>query len=90
MAGRHHSGKDDVMSVELSEQQQLALDARPEEPLRLIDPRTQQIYVLLRVDHYEKLEALLVEDDPVPDMYPLLADLQPEDWEDPAHYEGEP
>jgi hypothetical protein len=78
------------MSIDLSEEQRRALDARPEEPLRLIDPRTQQAYVLLRADLYEKLQALLAEDDPVAEMYPLLAELQPEDWEDPAHYEGQP
>jgi hypothetical protein len=78
------------MSIDLSEEQRRALDASPEEPLRLVDPRTQQAYVLVRADLYQKLQTLLPEDDPVLDMYPLLAELEPEDWEDPAHYEGQP
>jgi hypothetical protein len=78
------------MSVKLTEEQRQALEARPDEPLRLIDPRTQQAYVLVRAELYDQMRALLTEDDPVAEMYPLLAELQPEDWEDPANYEGQP
>jgi hypothetical protein len=78
------------MSVELTEEQRRALEARPEEPLRLIDPRTQQAYFLVRAELYDQMRALLTEEDPAAEMYPLLAELQPEDWEDPAHYEGRP
>jgi hypothetical protein len=44
------------MSLELSEPQQSALDAQPDEPVRIVDPRTQQTYVLLRADLYERLK----------------------------------
>src|SRR5437867_4080275 len=85
--GRPHArGRRRSMSLELSEEQRRALDASPEAPLRLIDPRTREAYVLLRADQYENLRTLLPDNDIVPAMYSLLAELQPEDWEDAAHY----
>lgn len=47
--------------LELTEQQQHALDADPEP--RLIDPRTQTAYVLIRSDVYQRLRSLLPEDE---------------------------
>ena len=47
--------------LELTEQQQQALDASPEPRLR--DPRTGIAYVLVRADVYERLRALLGEDE---------------------------
>ncbi len=42
--------------IELTEQQLQALD-RPElSPPRLVDPRTQETFVLLRVEEYERLK----------------------------------
>ncbi len=38
---------------------------------------------------YQKLKGLLGDDDPRL-MYPMLADLDPEDWEDAAVYEDKP
>ncbi len=48
--------------IELTQQQQQALDAGPEPP-RLIDPRTNKTYVLVGADAYERVKGLLVEDD---------------------------
>jgi hypothetical protein len=48
--------------LELSEQQQQALEASAE-PLRLIDPRTQKTYVLIGAEVYERLRSLLTADD---------------------------
>jgi hypothetical protein len=48
--------------IELTEQQQQALDASPEPP-RLIDPRTNKTYVLIGADAYERIKGLLVEND---------------------------
>lgn len=45
------------MVLELTEQQQQAVDASPEP--RLIDPRTQKAYVLIRADVYERLRPVL-------------------------------
>jgi hypothetical protein len=75
------------MSVELSPEQRRALEARPEEPLQVIDPQSQTAYVLLRADVYEGL-CKKGEEDLAAKMYPLLAELNPEDWEDRADYEG--
>lgn len=44
--------------VELTEQQQQALDAEPE-PRRVVDPRTNTAYVLVRADAYERVQELL-------------------------------
>jgi hypothetical protein len=77
------------MSIELTEQQQQALAREPESPPRIIDRATNTTYVLVRADVYEKIQVLLDEDD-VRLLEPLLAELAPEDWEDLAHYENRP
>jgi hypothetical protein len=45
-----------------------------------IDPMTPEQYVLVHKSVYEKMKRLL--EDEARTMYPLLADLDPEDWED--------
>jgi hypothetical protein len=54
------SGKEAAM-IELTEQQQQALDISPEQ--RLIDPRTQKAYVLVQADLYERIRGLFAEDE---------------------------
>jgi hypothetical protein len=49
------------MTFELTEEQRLALAAHPDEPLQLLDRQTNQSYVLLRSEEYERLKALLEE-----------------------------
>jgi hypothetical protein len=75
--------------IELTEAQRQAIATSEESPPTLIDPQTKTAYVLLRRDVYERLQDLFDEDD-VRRMAPLLADLDPEDWEDAAAYEGKP
>jgi hypothetical protein len=72
--------------IELTEQQRQELGSP--EPIA-IDPQTRQEYVLVRREVYRRLRALL-EDDDARLMEPLLADLDPEDWEDASNYEGKP
>src|SRR5262249_42733901 len=55
------AAKEAVM-LELTQQQQQALDASAEPP-RLIDPRTNKTYVLLGADVYERLRNLLEGDE---------------------------
>src|SRR5713226_5226310 len=55
--------KENTIDVDLTEQQQQALDALAADPLRVVDPRTQQVYVLLRADLYERLKDLLEEEE---------------------------
>ena len=56
-------------------------------PLRVTDPATQAEVVVVRADQFAEWQALLkaASSDPE-DLYPLLADLTPEDWEDPSAY----
>ena len=42
--------------IELTEQQVRALEAPEVIPPRLVNPRTQETFVLLRVDEYERLK----------------------------------
>ncbi|HBI44978.1 MAG TPA: hypothetical protein DDY78_19300 [Planctomycetales bacterium] len=50
------------MSIELTDQQQHALDALGEDPARLVDPRTNAAYVLLPVELYESIREILEDD----------------------------
>jgi hypothetical protein len=53
------------------------------EPLRLVDPDTNQEYVLLPADLYEQLRSVLSDLDPR-DLYPALhRALRDEGWDDP-------
>jgi hypothetical protein len=45
--------------------------------------------VLMRAEQFEKISAL-IDGDGVEAMYPLLADIEPDDWEDISHYVGKP
>ena len=55
-------------------------------PLYVLDATTNASYVLLSAERFERMEALLGENE-VADMYPLLAELNPEDWEDVGNYD---
>jgi hypothetical protein len=48
--------------IELTEAQQQALDSEQDGPPRLIDPRTQGTYVLVKVEDYQNLRASWEED----------------------------
>ena len=50
------------MSIELTPQQQQALDTKEESPPRVIDPRTNTTYILLREVDYESIRELLQEE----------------------------
>ena len=47
------------MSIELTDQQQHAVDALGEKPARLVDPRTNAAYVLLPAEIYESVREIL-------------------------------
>ena len=47
------------MSIELTEQQQHALDTHHEELPRVIDPRTKAAFVLVPVEDYESIREIL-------------------------------
>ena len=60
---------------------------RQGEPLRFTDPETKGEFVVLRADVFARVQALLTGTNDVEAMYPALADLAPEDWEDPSAYD---
>lgn len=69
--------------IELSDEMRMALQGL--DPVRLRDPMTDITYVLIREDAVLRITVMV--DDTDPDaMYPLLADIEPEDWENPAIY----
>ena len=71
--------------IELTPEQRQELEG-PEPRAR--DPQTNETYVLVRADVYQRLKALLRDD--VRGMELLLAELSPEDWEDPSAYDPKP
>lgn len=77
------------MTAELSPELRQALAASPNGPIEVVDPVTKRAYVLVSAEAYERIQALLGDDqDAVGDMSGLLADLAPDDWEDLSSYES--
>jgi len=61
--------------IDLTPEQRQALDERHEFPPRVRDPHSQEIFVLLHAEMYERVRALLEEEDEmgaVREMYPLV------------------
>ncbi len=75
--------------IELTDAQPQTLATADKSPPIMIDPQTKEVYVLLRKEFYDRFKHVL-EDDDARAMAPLLANLDPEDWEDAAAYEGKP
>jgi hypothetical protein len=56
-------------------------------PFRFTTSEKDVEFVVLRADVYDRLKGILTGDDVDPEtMYPLLAEISPEDWEDPWVY----
>ncbi len=71
------------MSIELTEQQQRALDAA-QGPPTVIDPRTSQTYVLLRSEIYDRFRAMLGDDFNAEDAFQAQIESAAEaGWADP-------
>jgi hypothetical protein len=75
--------------IELTDQQRLAVAEAAEWPPLVVDPATREKYVLLRAEVFGRLAGVLGEDD-ARAMQHLLAETDPEDWEDVSVYEGKP
>lgn len=56
--------------TELSPELQQALDGHADTPPRLVDPRTNKAYVLLEAEQYERIKAILEQDDDLSQTYP--------------------
>lgn len=50
--------------IELTEQQSRALDHTETTPPRVVNPRTNETFILLRVEEYERLKAAEYDDSP--------------------------
>ena len=57
------------MTLILTEEQHRALDTVADAPPRVVDPQTNEIYILLRADLYERVKALLENDYKLSDTY---------------------
>lgn len=60
--------------TELNQDLQRVLDTHADAPPRVIDPRTNKAYVLLAAEQYERIKALLEQDDNLSDTYPAQMD----------------
>jgi hypothetical protein len=74
------------MAPTLTPEQQGALDAQPDVPLRVIDPRNQAVYVLLSAKEYQKVKALFEDSDyDIAETYPAqMESAMRAGWDDPA------
>ena len=75
--------------IELTEKQHALIVGRENEPIPVVDPQTDSKYVLLHAELFQRWKSVVDEDD-VESMAGLLAELDPEDWEDASVYEGKP
>jgi hypothetical protein len=69
--------------IELTEEQRKELEGNGENA-RVLNPATNEQYVLVRAQVFERIKGL-ISDDP-DEMYSLLAELDPNDWEDRSAY----
>jgi hypothetical protein len=70
--------------ITLTPEQARVLAESAESPRRVVDPLTQQVYLLVSGEVYARAQVLFEEEQDVLGMYPLLAELDPEDWQDRA------
>ena len=77
------------MTTKLSDDLRQAIEEHGEAPVYVVDAITGAGYVLMRAEQFEKIRAIVDVED-VQDMYPLLADIEPDDWEDISRYDRKP
>ncbi len=75
--------------IELTEQQHFVIAGNEREPIPVIDPHSKSQYVLVPSDMFDRWKSIVDEDD-ARLMSPLLANLDPEDWEDVSAFERRP
>jgi hypothetical protein len=77
------------MTTKLPDDLRQAIEERGGAPVSIVDATTKASYVLMRAEQFEKIRAITDGED-VETMYPLLADMEPDDWEDISHYDRKP
>jgi len=55
VAGERYNGEEEVAIIELTEEMREAAREQTGTPLRLVDPTTQEVFVLLRAEDYDRL-----------------------------------
>lgn len=75
------------MTPRLSEDQRQAIEKRGGAPVYVVDATSNASYVLLRAEQFEKMRAD-TEGEVLEAMFPLVADIEPDDWEDISQYDG--
>ena len=68
--------------IELNEQQQQAVEDQGHLPLEVVNPATQEVYLLVRKEAYARLASLLADDDPTGGMIlmnEVMADVDAND-----------
>jgi len=73
--------------IEMTEQLRKAVQEHAGAPVRLIDPQTQEAFVLVRAEVYDRIQALLYDDSEfdIREAYPLTDEVAArEGWDDPA------
>lgn len=79
--------------IEMTEQQMQALETPDVTPPRIVNPRTQEMFVLLRVDEYERLKQDGYDDSPwTREELEALAweRVKHEDWDEYEHVPVKP
>jgi len=73
------------VSLQLTEEEKRQVRLANGKPVRLTDPESQQEYVLLPAEVYDRLKALLYDDGNVDVAagYPLADEVMKDDWDDP-------
>ncbi|HWU41066.1 MAG: hypothetical protein WBQ11_13810 [Isosphaeraceae bacterium] len=77
------------MTTKLSDDLRQAIEEHGGAPVYVVDAITGASYVLMRAEQFEKIRAIVDVED-VQDMYPLIADIEPDDWEDISRYDRKP
>jgi hypothetical protein len=77
------------MTTKLPDDLRQAIDERDGAPVSIVDATTRANYVVMRAEYFEKIRALTDGED-IEAMYPLLAEIEPDDWEDISHYDRKP
>ncbi len=77
------------MTAKLSDDLRQAIEEHGGAPVYVVDAITGASYVLMRAEQFEKIRAIVDVED-VQDMYPLIADIEPDDWEDISRYDRKP
>jgi hypothetical protein len=73
------------MTLTLTDEQLHAVAAQSDEPVRLINPKTKELFVLLRAEDYDRVRTLLEDEFDIRDTYPAqFSSAMRCGWGDPA------